>query len=172
MRGLHFALAAPLTKAILMDYVPKDKRGASSTVHFRVFVLSVAGSCKFVPGRWCGVTHCRPAPGKFNAIESIGRVSWTGSAVIGGALIDAFSYVLPCHMRCRWYAPGYASRARGGIRYRVCFAVTGVIYAVALAALVPLIWLVPQEKDTIGGKPEAPTVHAASETDSEDPASS
>ena len=58
------------------------------------------------------------------------------------------------------------------IRYRVCFAVTGVIYAVALAALVPLIWLVPQEKDTIGGKPEAPTVHAASETDSEDPASS
>ena len=170
MRGLHFALAAPLTKAILMDYVPKDKRGASSTVHCCVFVLPLA-ELAFVPGRWCGVTHCRPAPGKFNAIESIGRVSWTGSAVIGGALIDAFSYVLPCHMRCRWYAPGYASRARGGIRYRVCFAVTGVIYAVALAALVPLIWLVPQEKVSIGGKPKVPTVHVASETDSDDAAS-
>ena len=53
----------------------------------------------------------------------------------------------------------------------MCFAVTGVIYAVALAALVPLIWLVPQEKVSIGGKPKVPTVPVAPETDSDDAAS-
>lgn len=59
--------------------------------------------------------------GRWNALEGINRMAWTGSAVLGGFLIDLYSY-------------------------QICFIITAIIYAIATLPLI-LIWpLVKLEK--------------------------
>ena len=60
-------------------------------------------------------------PGKYNSIESIGALSWTGSAAIGGAIMDKWGY-------------------------RVCFGVTGVFYTAGAVLILLLVPLIPPEQ--------------------------
>eukprot|EP00922_Rhytidocystis_sp_ex-Travisia-forbesii_P014576 GHVS01021788.1.p1 GENE.GHVS01021788.1~~GHVS01021788.1.p1 ORF type:complete len:417 (-),score=70.84 GHVS01021788.1:1009-2259(-) len=63
--------------------------------------------------------------GKWNAVESLTSMTWSGSAVVGGLLADTHDY-------------------------RYTFLITAGIYTVSLAMYLPLLWLVPRvEKDAV-----------------------
>mmetsp|Transcript_53931 Transcript_53931/g.125422 ORF Transcript_53931/g.125422 Transcript_53931/m.125422 type:complete len:449 (+) Transcript_53931:101-1447(+) len=64
--------------------------------------------------------------GRWNAVESLNSVTWSGSAFVGGLLSDSHDY-------------------------RFTFLVTAGIYAVAMVVYAPLLWLVPRrERDAAG----------------------
>eukprot|EP00922_Rhytidocystis_sp_ex-Travisia-forbesii_P005413 GHVS01007908.1.p1 GENE.GHVS01007908.1~~GHVS01007908.1.p1 ORF type:complete len:616 (-),score=92.13 GHVS01007908.1:1110-2957(-) len=59
--------------------------------------------------------------GKWNAVESLTSMTWSGSAVLGGFLADMNDY-------------------------RYTFKITAVIYVVSLVAYLPLLWMVPRDE--------------------------
>jgi hypothetical protein len=59
--------------------------------------------------------------GRWNSIESISAMTWSGSAVIGGYLMDSHDY-------------------------RFTFVITGWIYLVACCLRTPLLFLVPKQE--------------------------
>jgi len=59
--------------------------------------------------------------GRWNSIESISAMTWSGSAVIGGYLMDSYDY-------------------------RYTFTITGWIYLCAVALRIPLLYLVPRKE--------------------------
>mmetsp|Transcript_40856 Transcript_40856/g.108006 ORF Transcript_40856/g.108006 Transcript_40856/m.108006 type:complete len:511 (-) Transcript_40856:72-1604(-) len=63
--------------------------------------------------------------GRWSALQSISRFSWSGSAVLGGWIADSHSY-------------------------RYTFFITGLIYAVAAVLYVPLLLMVPKEQPASG----------------------
>lgn len=65
--------------------------------------------------------------GRWNSIESISAMTWSGSAVIGGYLMDQHDY-------------------------RYTFVITAWIYLVAVAMRVPLLWLVPRTEKFVTAK--------------------
>jgi MFS family permease len=65
--------------------------------------------------------------GRWNSIESISAMTWSGSAVIGGYLMDSHDY-------------------------RYTFVITGWIYLVACVFRIPLLWLVPKKEKFVQAK--------------------
>merc|ERR1719444_228580 len=65
--------------------------------------------------------------GRWSALQSISRFSWSGSAVLGGWLADAHSY-------------------------RYTFFITGLIYAFSAALYTPLLFMVPMERPSGGAR--------------------
>jgi MFS family permease len=65
--------------------------------------------------------------GRWNSIESISAMTWSGSAVLGGFLMDSHDY-------------------------RYTFVITAWIYLAACALRVPLLWLVPKREKFVQAK--------------------
>ena len=65
---------------------------------------------------------------KWNALESLNLFSWSGSAALGGVLIDA-------------------------VGYRNTFRVTAVLQTLSILCVVPLMTLVPAEKGAKARRP-------------------
>jgi MFS family permease len=65
--------------------------------------------------------------GRWNSIESISAMTWSGSAVLGGYLMDSHDY-------------------------RYTFVITAWIYLVACCMRVPLLWLVPKKEKFVQAK--------------------
>ena len=63
--------------------------------------------------------------GKWNAFESISSMTWSGSAVIGGYLMDEHDY-------------------------RYAFQITAYIYSAAFCMRIPMMWLVPRKEQFVG----------------------
>jgi len=59
--------------------------------------------------------------GKWNAVDGVTRLSWSGSALVGGLLIDKYGY-------------GYT------------FYFTAILQFIAYCFLIPLLYIVPSEK--------------------------
>jgi len=59
--------------------------------------------------------------GRWNAFESISSMTWSGSAVLGGYLMDAHDY-------------------------RYAFVITAYIYSLAFCMRIPMLWLVPKKE--------------------------
>jgi len=78
--------------------------------------------------------------GRWSALQSISRFSWSGSAVLGGWIADAHSY-------------------------RYTFFITGLIYAVSAVLYTPLLLMVPMERPSSGGAGAAATSAAAGDAE-------
>jgi MFS family permease len=65
--------------------------------------------------------------GRWNAVESLSAITWSGSAVVGGYLMDTHDY-------------------------RFTFVITGYIYLAACCLRVPLLWMVPRREKFIQAK--------------------
>lgn len=65
--------------------------------------------------------------GRWNSIESISAMTWSGSAVIGGYLMDSHDY-------------------------RYTFVITAWIYLIACVFRIPLLWLVPKKEKFVQAK--------------------
>eukprot|EP00923_Selenidium_pygospionis_P060337 GHVN01106177.1.p1 GENE.GHVN01106177.1~~GHVN01106177.1.p1 ORF type:complete len:168 (-),score=30.95 GHVN01106177.1:544-1047(-) len=63
--------------------------------------------------------------GKWNAVQSLTGMTWSGSAMLGGFLSDTHDY-------------------------RYTFIFTAMIYCVALVMYLPLLWLVPRKEGEMG----------------------
>lgn len=63
--------------------------------------------------------------GRWNAFESISSMTWSGSAVIGGYLMDEHDY-------------------------RYAFQITAYIYSIAFCMRLPMMWLVPRKEQFVG----------------------
>eukprot|EP00923_Selenidium_pygospionis_P060341 GHVN01106182.1.p1 GENE.GHVN01106182.1~~GHVN01106182.1.p1 ORF type:complete len:170 (-),score=24.82 GHVN01106182.1:396-905(-) len=63
--------------------------------------------------------------GKWNAVQSLTGMTWSGSAMLGGFLSDTHDY-------------------------RYTFIFTAMIYCVALVIYLPLLWLVPRKEGEMG----------------------
>jgi len=74
--------------------------------------------------------------GRWSAIQSLSRVTWSGSAILGGWLADSHDY-------------------------RYTFLITAIIYSVAAVLYLPLLFLVPREQAQIGNPNSEPASDAA-----------
>ncbi len=78
--------------------------------------------------------------GRWNSLESLSAMTWSGSALIGGYLMDTHDY-------------------------RFTFVITGWIYMGACAMRIPLLWLVPRKERFDAGAEtmlSSPLAHSAS----------
>jgi len=65
--------------------------------------------------------------GRWNAVESLTSMTWSGSAFAGGLLSDSHDY-------------------------RFTFAITALVYACACLVYLPLLWLVPRREGEASGR--------------------
>jgi MFS family permease len=65
--------------------------------------------------------------GRWNSIESLSAMTWSGSAVVGGYLMDNHDY-------------------------RYTFVITGYIYLIACCMRIPLLWMVPKRERFVQAK--------------------
>lgn len=71
--------------------------------------------------------------GRWNSIESISAMTWSGSAVLGGYLMDSHDY-------------------------RYTFVITAWIYLFAVVLRIPMLWMVPKKEKFVQAK-----IHSANE---------